>query len=106
MKERNKNSGWQNDTEKLKRCNQVAVTRLRTGYSRATHRNKMEGTSDPDCPFCSAKLLLEHILWQCEETEKEKRNSNMTKEVWEKGEKILVEYMKNIGFYLGFYYGL
>jgi hypothetical protein len=41
-------TGWQNDTKKLKRRDQVAVTRLRTGYSyRATHRNKMEGTSDP-----------------------------------------------------------
>jgi hypothetical protein len=51
--ERKKNMGWQNDTENLKRRNQVAVTRLRTGYSRATHRYKMEGTPDPDCPFCS-----------------------------------------------------
>jgi hypothetical protein len=32
------------------------------------------------------------------------RNSNMTKEVWEKeeeGTKILVEYVKNIGLYYG-----
>jgi hypothetical protein len=43
-------------TEKLKRHDQVPVTRLRTGYSRATHRNKMEGALDPDCLFCSAKL--------------------------------------------------
>jgi hypothetical protein len=34
MKERKKNTGWQNDTEKLKRRDQVAVTWLRTGYSR------------------------------------------------------------------------
>jgi hypothetical protein len=87
MKERKKNKDWQNDTEKLKRRDQVAVeTRLRTGYSRTTHRNKMEGTPDPDCPFCSAKLTLEHILWQCKEAEKEIRKSNMTKNVWEKGE--------------------
>jgi hypothetical protein len=80
MKERKKNTCWQNDTEKLKRRDQVAVTRLRTGYSWATHSNKIEGASDPDCPFCSAKLLLEHILWQCEKTEKERRKSNMTKD--------------------------
>jgi hypothetical protein len=80
MKERKKNTGWQNDTEKLKRCDQVAVTRLRTGYSRATHRNKMEGTPDPDCPFCSAKITLEHILWQCKETEEEKRKKYRRKE--------------------------
>jgi hypothetical protein len=36
----------QSDTEKLKRRNQVAATKLRAGYSRATHRNKMEGNPD------------------------------------------------------------
>jgi hypothetical protein len=64
--------------------------------------NKMEGTPDPYCPFCSAKLTLEHILWQWKETVKERRKSNMTKEVWERGEegaKMLVEYVKNIGLY-------
>jgi hypothetical protein len=80
---------------------------LRTGYSyRATDRNKMEGTPDPDCPFCSAKLTLEHILWQCKGTKEERRKSNVTKEVSEKkeGAKMLVEYAKNIGLLL--YYGL
>jgi hypothetical protein len=60
----------------------------------------MEGIPDPYCPFCSAKLTL----WQCEETEEERRKSNMTKEVCEKGEKgakMLVEYVKNIGVYYG-----
>jgi hypothetical protein len=75
MKERKKNTGWQNDTEKLKR---------RDGYSRATHRNKMKKTPNPECPFCSAKLTLEHIIWHYKETEEERRKSNMTKEVWEK----------------------
>jgi hypothetical protein len=76
MKERKKNTGWQNDTEKLKRRDQVAVTRLRTSY---THRNKMEETPDPDCPFCSAKLTLEHILWKCKETEEERRKKKEQK---------------------------
>jgi hypothetical protein len=84
MKERQKNISWQNDTEKLKRCDQVAVTRLRTVYSRT--------------------LTLEHIIWQCKETEEERRKSNITKKIWEKGEegsKMLVEYVKNIGLYHG-----
>jgi hypothetical protein len=46
----------------------------------------MEGNSVSECSFCSAKLTLEHILWQCKETDKERQKSNMTKEVWEKGE--------------------
>jgi hypothetical protein len=74
MKGRNKNMGWQNDTEKLKIRDQVAVTRLRTGYSRVTHRNKNEGTPETDWPFCSAKVTLE--------TEKERRKNNITKVVW------------------------
>jgi hypothetical protein len=90
MKERKKNKGLPNDSEKLKRRYQVAVTKLRTGYT--------------DCPFCSTKITLEHILWLCKETEEERRECNMTKEVWEKGKegaKMLVEYVKNIGLYFG-----
>jgi hypothetical protein len=68
---------------------------LRTGYSRATHRIKMEGTPGPNCLFCSAKLTLEHILWQCKDTEEERRNKG------EEGAKMLVEYVKNIGLYYG-----
>jgi hypothetical protein len=103
MKERKRNTGWQNDTEKLKRRDQVAVTRLRTGYSRVTHRNKMEGNLDPDWPFCSTKFTLEHILWQFKETEEERRKSNMAKVLKkrEEGTKMLVEYVKNIGLYYG-----
>jgi hypothetical protein len=64
----------------------------------------MEGSPNPYCPFCSAKLTLEHILWQCKEPEEERRKSNMTKEVWEireEGAKMLVEYVKNIRLYYG-----
>jgi hypothetical protein len=62
----------------------------------------MEGAPDPDCSFCSAKFTQEHILWQCKETEEVRRKSNMTKEVWKKGEegaKMLVKYVKNIKLY-------
>jgi hypothetical protein len=64
----------------------------------------MERNSNPNFPFCSAKLTLEHILWQCKETEVARRKCNMTKDVWEKGEegaKMLVEYVQNIGLYCG-----
>jgi ribonuclease HI len=88
------NTAWQIDTKKLKTRDQMALTKL--------NRNKMEGT--PDCPFFSAKLTLEHILWQCKEAEEKRQKSNMTKEVWEEGEegaKVLVEFVKNIGLYYG-----
>jgi hypothetical protein len=80
------------------KCNE----REKKEHGRATHRYKIEGTLDPDCPFCSVKLTLEHILWQCKETEEERRENNMIKEVWQNGEegaKMLVEYVKNIGLY-------
>jgi hypothetical protein len=81
MKERNKNTGWQNknDTVKLKRHDRVAVTRLRTGYSRASYRNKMEGTPEPACPFCSAKLTLKHIQTN-KQTNSERNRGRKTKE--------------------------
>jgi hypothetical protein len=79
MKKRKINTSWQNDNEKLKRHDRVAVIRLRTGYTRTTHLNKMEGTPDPDCSFCSVKLTREHILWQCKKTEEEIRKSNMAR---------------------------
>jgi hypothetical protein len=47
-------------------------------------------------------LFFSHILWLCLKTQEEKLMSNMTKEVWEKGEegaKMLVEYVKIIGLY-------
>jgi hypothetical protein len=65
---------------------------------------KMEGTLNLDCPFCSTKLTLEQILLQCKETEEERQKSNMTKEVWKKGEEgaeMLGDYVENIGLYYG-----
>jgi hypothetical protein len=96
MKERKKNTSCQNDTEKLKRRNQVAVTRLRTGYSRATHRNKMKGTR---------LLVLQHKFHtRTHPMAKQRNRGSWTKKVWEKGAegvKMLVEYMKNIELYYG-----
>jgi hypothetical protein len=68
----------------------MAVTRLRTGYNRATHSNKMEGTPDPDGSFCNPNLTLEHI-----------RKISKTKEIWEKGEEAAKMLVKKIGLYYG-----
>jgi hypothetical protein len=50
---------------------QVVETILRAGYSRATHRNKMEGTPGKERLFCSI------IIWQLKETEEERRKRNI-----------------------------
>jgi hypothetical protein len=55
MKERMKNMGWQNDTEKLKRRDQVAVIRLRTGYIGAKHRNKINSPRTQTARFAAQK---------------------------------------------------
>jgi hypothetical protein len=74
MKERKKNMGWQNDTEKLKRCDQVAVTRWRTGYRLPVLQRKTHTRTHP------------------------MRVQRKTKEVWAKGEeraKMLVDPNRN-----------
>jgi hypothetical protein len=100
MKVRKENTGWQNDTEKLKRRDQVVISRLRTGYSKDTHRSKMGGEPQTQ----PARFAAQNSHWNTLETEEERRKSDMAKEVWEKGEeraKMLVEYVKNIGLYYG-----
>jgi hypothetical protein len=69
------------------RKEQVAISRLRTGYTRATHGPKMEGVSNPLCPFCNIYLSVDNILWECKETEDQRMNTDMRKEQWINGNK-------------------
>jgi hypothetical protein len=62
--------------------------RLRTGYTRATHGPKMDGVSNPLCPFCNTYLFVDHILWECKETENQTMNMDMRKEQWINGKKV------------------
>jgi hypothetical protein len=48
---------------------ETAIYRLRTGYTRATHGPKMKRVSNLLCPFCNTYLSIDHILWECKETE-------------------------------------
>jgi hypothetical protein len=61
------------------RKEQVAISRLRTGYTRATHGPKMEGVSNPLFLFCNTHLSVDHILWEWKETEDQKTNMDMKK---------------------------
>jgi hypothetical protein len=84
MKERKKNMDWQNDTEKLKRRDQVAVTRLRTGPRLPCLQRKTHTRTHPMAV--------------------QRNRGRKTKEVCENGEegaKMLVEYVRNIGLYYG-----
>jgi hypothetical protein len=72
-------------TKGMPRKEQVAISRLRTGDMRATHGPKMEGVSNPLCLSCNTHLSVDHILWECKETEDQRTNMNMKKEQWNNG---------------------
>jgi hypothetical protein len=85
MKARKSIPEWTKDTEELGRNNQVIITRVRTGYVRATHSYIIEKRDNTDCLFSNTNLTVEHILWTCKETEQARIRMNITKDVWRKG---------------------
>jgi hypothetical protein len=83
----------------MKRRDQVVISRLRTGYFRATHSQIINHEPSPKFPFCFTKLTTDHILWTCKETEPERNRINITSEVWKGGKKKmekLITYDKKI----------
>jgi hypothetical protein len=63
---------YDGDTRGMTRREQVVISRLRTGYTRATHRPRMNGIKDTQCPSCYTGLEVDHVLWDCTETEQTK----------------------------------
>jgi hypothetical protein len=51
-------------------------------------------------PFCNGKLTVEYILWDCKESEKEKRRMEIHKEIWTV-EKEVMKKLVDYGFYQG-----
>jgi hypothetical protein len=90
------------DTNAMKRRDQVVISRLRTGYTRATHSQIINHEPPPECPYCNTKLTTDHILWTCKETEEKRNRNNITSDIW-KGEKKdmekLIAYVKRIQLY-------
>jgi hypothetical protein len=56
-----------------KKKNQVIITRMRTGYTRATHNDIIEKRDNIDFPFCNTKLTVEHQENQGSMEQKTKR---------------------------------
>jgi hypothetical protein len=79
MKERKPNVNRKEDTKAMLRKEQVAISRLRSGYTRATHSSKMEGVGNPLYPFWNTDLFIDHILWECKELEDHRTNMDMNK---------------------------
>jgi hypothetical protein len=69
MKRRKPDVDRKEDKRGMPRKEQVTISRLRTGYTRVTHVVKMEGIGNLLCPFCNTDLSVDHILWECKETE-------------------------------------
>jgi hypothetical protein len=64
----------------------------------------MNGITDPQCPFYDTRLTVDHVLWDCTETEQTKREMMMTPETWTRGAermKKIIACTKKIGFYDG-----
>jgi hypothetical protein len=64
----------------------------------------MDGVGNPLCPFWNIHLSVDHILWECKETEDQRTNMNMKKEQWingKKGMEKIIDYAKEIGLYNG-----
>jgi hypothetical protein len=74
-------------------------SRLRTGNTRATHASVMHKDLSTECHFCAVKITVDHILWDCKETEIKRLQINITKEIWKGGkeeiEKLLQRNISN-----------
>jgi hypothetical protein len=53
------------NTEGLPRQQQVAVSRLRKGYSDVTHGYRIRDETRPHCEDCNQEVTVEHLLLQC-----------------------------------------
>lgn len=93
------------------RTEQVAISRLRMGYTRKSHRHVLERfkrtdySEPPTCIHCGLEETVEHVIWECPKYETERRTSGIesSENIWtrEQGERILIfakkiNYMKNI----------
>jgi hypothetical protein len=80
MKERKPDVDRKEDTKGTPRKEQVAISRLRPRYTRATPGPKIEGVGNPLFSFCNTYLSINHILWECKKTEDQRTNMDKTTE--------------------------
>jgi Na+-translocating ferredoxin:NAD+ oxidoreductase RNF subunit RnfB len=78
MKERKPFFEKNTNTKTINRCEQVIVSRLRTGYTRAIHASVVNKDLSTECPFCVVKITVDHIQWDCKETEIKWLQMNIT----------------------------
>jgi hypothetical protein len=81
MKERKPHHIMNTKTKTMTRREQVVISRLRTGYTRATHSAVMDKEPSPECPFCALNLTTDYILWHCKEMETKRLQMDITKKM-------------------------
>jgi hypothetical protein len=87
MKEMKPDVDRKEDTKKMPRKEQMAISRLRTGYKRATHCPKMEEVSNLLCPFCNTypstkkKLRTREWAWTWKRNNGSTGKYNYAKEI-------------------------
>jgi hypothetical protein len=89
---------WKNGNNRMKERKPEPISRLKTGYTKATHGLKMKGVGNPLCAFCNTDLSIDHILWECKETEDQRTSMDLNKEKWINGTKDMekmIDYEKN-----------
>jgi hypothetical protein len=62
--------------ESFPRRQQVAVSRLRMGYSNITHGDEVKSHYEE----CDQEVTLEHLIWQCAAYNSQKRRNSITKD--------------------------
>jgi hypothetical protein len=85
MKERKPHHIMNTNTKTMTRREQIVISRLRTGYTRATHSAVMDKEPSRECPFCAVNLTTDHILWHCKETETKRLQMDIGYRILSKG---------------------
>jgi ribonuclease HI len=83
----------------------VAVTRLRIGHTRYTHRHLLCGDPAPMCQSCNVGMTVKHILTECKDFTRHRcrhfgqPNVSMTDLLGFNPHRNLFNFLKDIGFY-------
>jgi hypothetical protein len=61
MKNRKKEIEWNKDTKKMKRRDQVLISKFRSDYAMATNGYIINKQDNNECPLCNVRLTVDHI---------------------------------------------
>jgi hypothetical protein len=73
------------ETTRWKKGGKKRNAKERASGNIQTQKQVYEGhprVGNPLCPFCNTDLSIDHILWECKETEDQKTNMDMNKQQW------------------------